>query len=179
MPSIISIALRTSIIAAGSYILYFLSLYWIYQNPFVATPKSLDFFIYVLAMVVASYVFRFRINQGRYSFWQGMALCSLTALKTLLITLVFMACFLTSLPKIVEIYKNYQIKAFLAGKAVYLQAMKIEDTKQKEQTFANIVKDLEKLDNSTWFRHILQKELFEKLLLSAFLAFVVSALFRN
>lgn len=87
------------------FILFFLTIYFIYDNPFLPDPKSLDFFVYLLSVFGVLLFYRFRIAEERPSYWQALFLGVLIVSMMVFTACIFLYIFLTYIaPETIQLY---------------------------------------------------------------------------
>jgi hypothetical protein len=122
------------LVGGGLFCGFFGLIYAFSDNPFLPDPKSLDFFVYLLAVSGALVYFRFRQNGGYIGFWQGIIGGTMITVLITLIAVGFIYIFCAEIaPETVQTHINYQVKHYQThqkeiiakfGKANYEQTIK-------------------------------------------------------
>jgi len=167
--ALIIISILAGTLGGITFIIFSLILNASYGSPlYPPAPKYNDFFIYVIILALTFFVYKRYFNQ-KMSFWQGLALGSITGILTLIISLVFLQIFLSQIaPEIFENYKN-----------LLYQEMKTDNPEVMERYGGkeNYEKILNDLKNTT-LAQLLWLETRQKLALTLFITLITAAFLR-
>jgi hypothetical protein len=83
----VRISLRFGLVGAVLVLLYFLTFYFLGENP-IRNLSTFDVVIVLLTMVFAIGYFRDRMNRGNLVFWEGLAVGNLTSLLAIFVSTV-------------------------------------------------------------------------------------------
>ncbi len=150
------------------FIVYFYTIFLIFKNPFLADPKSVDFFIYVVSIAGGIYYFRNYANQKYMAYWEGF--CVGFAQTVLMATLcsLFIYVFLQIEKEPLQLYIADMLKTFTENKAGIIKNM---GEKFYNDTYITLQKTPP--EQMAWF------EFRTKLLLGFFVTFITSLVLRR
>ncbi|GAB4404274.1 MAG: hypothetical protein OHK0053_29700 [Microscillaceae bacterium] len=162
-----------ALIASGlgtlAFTLFFLLIYALYQNPFLPGPKSLDFFIYLLAVLGGLLWFRFGLRQGQMRFGEGFLLSLITVGGMALLSALFIYVFLVYIDSSVLSRNNaFMIEMLDKNKTAHLETM-------SQEVFTKIKQDL----SQTSAAQMAFYELRVKLLIGLVMSVILSAVLRR
>lgn len=165
--------LKTAIIGglAGAvlFCLYFTVIYWVYGNPFLPDPKSLDFFIYMLTIVALLFYFRFRVNRGWMYFWQAFVISSGAVLLMATLCALFVYFFVEVLyPDVLGTYISYTLHQFNAENEANERHFGKDEYARLLQAIRQI-----RASNLGWYEWKI------KMLIGLFISLIVSAVMRR
>jgi len=72
MKSLLRLGFVSGILGGILYLLFFYVVYLTQADPLNSHLKSLEFFLYILLIVLPLYYYRFKINGGFLRFWEGL-----------------------------------------------------------------------------------------------------------
>lgn len=150
------------------FIIFFLTIYFIYDNPFLPDPKSLDFFIYLLIIFGVLLFYRFRITNVRPSYWHALLLGVLIVSTMVLTACIFLYFFLTFIaPETIQMYVD-NLLIQLANPEIDKEAY------GGEEQFKLMLEDLKQTDK--W--DLIFLEMRQKLVISFAMTLIGAAIIR-
>ncbi len=121
--------------SAGSavFCLYFTAVYVIWGNPFLDNPKSVDFFIYLLAVAGGVSYYRYKVAGKEMGFLGGFGVGMGTTLCMVIVSILFVYLFTSSLvPNTLQAHIKQRIGYFETNKKAMVQHLNEQITKAKE-----------------------------------------------
>ncbi|MDX2305083.1 MAG: DUF4199 domain-containing protein [Microscillaceae bacterium] len=160
------------------FMIFFGLVYLIYGNPFLPI-KSLDFFVYLFAMLAVLVWHRLRMPGGfasRFHLWEGLQITLATGLVMLALSVLFIYGFITWMaPEVVQAYAQYEIQQFVAAKAQWIESFK-QDGKDGVAIYEEVYRNYQKRD---WVAYLLIQEIAQKSFLGLLLSIIISAVLRK
>ncbi|MCU0446131.1 MAG: DUF4199 domain-containing protein [Microscillaceae bacterium] len=87
--------------------LFFMLTILVFEQPFAPFPKSLDFFIYIATIISPLAYYRFRQNQGKLHFWEGIGIGVVAGAIVLIISALWVYVYLSIDPQPIHQYIQY------------------------------------------------------------------------
>lgn len=166
---IIRLGIISGILGGVFYFLFFFMVYLTQKDPLNSQLKSLEFFLYIVFIVVPLYYYRFKLNGGLLRFWEGLIIGGIATIIFLFVSFLVVLGFIYIDADILANYKAYFINQF----------EEIENKKEVikrigEKGFANLIQDWQ---NVSAFKVSIRE--FYKIIIVIPFVFIVSALFRR
>ncbi len=151
------------------FIIFFLMLHWLTSNPFAPDVKSLDFFVYILVIVSTLLLYRFKFNQGKMSFWEGLLSGVGVSLLMASISAVFIYFFLSKIaPHVLDLHIKYLLSTLTSNPEAAIESF-------GKENYEKILKDVKNTSPSEMAFY----ELRVKLLISSLMSFISAAVIRK
>jgi Protein of unknown function (DUF4199) len=129
MKKSIKVASFWGLLGGLGFCVLFVVIYLLYQNPFLPNPKSMDFFLYLFAVVGGIVYYRFRVSISGMRFYEGFGIGLLITVLMTTISIVFIYVFLEYIDtSVVQRHIDFNVQNFTrqkeaiiakAGKAFY------------------------------------------------------------
>lgn len=151
------------------FIIFFLMLHWLTSNPFSPDVKSLDFFVYIIVIVGVLLLYRFKLNQGKMSFWQGFLSGVGVCLLMASISAVFIYFFLSKIaPEVLDLHINYLLSTLTGNPEAAIESF-------GKDNYEKILQDIKNTSPSEMAFY----ELRVKLLIGSLMSFISAAVIRK
>lgn len=103
--------------------IYFLLIYFLFENPFLPNPKSLDFFIYLISIAGSLWYYRVLIANNQLGFLGGFAGGFATTAFMATFSAFFIFIFLKYIDKdVLQLYISHTINQMKANEAGNMKA---------------------------------------------------------
>ncbi|NJO00513.1 MAG: DUF4199 domain-containing protein [Bacteroidia bacterium] len=158
------------------FIIFFLLLFALYDNPFFPPVKSFDFFIYLLSVVAGLVYYRFWAGQGRFSFGQGMVTGVGISLLMVSVSVLFVYIFIQYIrPEVVEKQAQYEINQFESLREDLIRSWNEEG----EDGQAIYRATQQAYQARRWISYLIWQEIFQKIFAALFISFIAAAVLRR
>lgn len=168
--TLLRLGLLSGILGGILYLLFFSIVYFTQKDPLNSEFKSLEFFLYIVVIVVPLYYYRFKMNGGFLRFWEGLIIGSINAIIFLLLTFLIVLGFIYYVDS--DILANY--------KATMIEQFSVPEVKEDvikkigAKDFASMIRDWQ---NVSAFSVSIRE--FYKLIIVLPFVVILSALFRK
>lgn len=163
------ITFLAGLIGGSITILFFIILYFFYENPLGSMPKRWDAILYIFLCITTLLYYKTKINNNQLTFTEGIVAISLTNLVITLINCLFLALFLAFISeKPLEMYTFQKLQEVIAQKDKIIQ----ESNLATYQAFVQKTKEMSIQD-------VILQEFTQKTILGFLMAIVAATAFRK
>lgn len=171
MKNVLKNSLVFGVLGGMLFITFLFLTYALTGKPLEADIKSLDFFVYLIALAGSLSWFRFKVNANKMKFWTGMGVGLMTNFVMLVINCVFIYVFL-------EKIAPQELNRYVKGELQNLDRIKKHPDFEKQFTkkqFESMYQDMKKVTayDMAWY------EWRVKIVVGIFMSFIISAVLRK